>query len=294
MKYNFYFLRLLLLSPWPWDTSEDFLFSFLSSFWSFFWAVRFIDFLWRSVVRDLPEDDGRPNLAEHQGRFHGWRNLSHFSRISTAQSRHQMGESPPAPSPVHSISYQYTPPACPPRSRQLYEEFLNDRFELVKVQPYSKVDPVSHKLDDPLLLVSSEHNALLSSTDKPFPWFQVEGKGTLVDAKSLAQALSYSPNLNAEMATSYFSFFSSFISFFLFLYFCSSLWGVFFTHSIIIISVLILHMLQLERILQNLILLLIFIINKTFIVIHLLCYHTFIWKYFLSIRHSKSSTQHNV
>ena len=128
MKYNFYFLRLLLLSPWPWDTSEDFLFSFLSSFWSFFWAVRFIDFLWRSVVRDLPEDDGRPNLAEHQGRFHGWRNLSHFSRISTAQSRHQMGESPPAPSPVHSISCQNTPLSCQSSHKCfLWETFLPRR-----------------------------------------------------------------------------------------------------------------------------------------------------------------------
>ena len=42
---------------------------------------------------------------------------------------------------------------------QLYEEFLNDRLELVKVQPLSKVHSVSHKLNDS----SSLATKLLSS-----------------------------------------------------------------------------------------------------------------------------------
>ena len=120
IKYDFYFLRLLLLKPWPWDYSDDFLFTFVSSWFfsnsflffisslsalflsnSFFLSsFSYLSFSWSTQIC-LHSSDWGSNLAEPSGfltflsvvlfgRLHGtlaWRTpLTTWRSVATSTS----------------------------------------------------------------------------------------------------------------------------------------------------------------------------------------------------------------
>ena len=242
IKYDFYFLRLLLLKPWPWDYSDDFLFTFVSSWFfsnsflffisslsalflsnSFFLSsFSYLSFSWSTQIC-LHSSDWGSNLAEPSG-FLTFLSVVFFRRLHGTLA--------------------WRTPLTTWRSATIEERRGRPNLE----QRWGRNSGVIEDKVRSWAAVTSSSTSRISPGESSVP----EGWRD-----------NSSPRLE-ECISPCLPF--------------SALWGVLEWQTWAGQSIAPLQ----GSLCQSQIEWFIFISNKTFVLIHLLYYHTFIWKYFLS------------